>query len=59
MEAACYWYFKYIYLNRNQTLLNENKAIKQQAKILLEKEKHDNELIEALMVRDLLNHLNT
>lgn len=36
---------------RNQVLSNENKTHKDQIKILLEKGKHDNELIEALVVR--------
>lgn len=35
---------------RNTVLTNENKTYKEQVKTLLEKGKHDDELIEALMV---------
>ena len=35
---------------RNKVLTNENKTFKEQVKTLLEKGKHDDELIEALMV---------
>ena len=35
---------------RNQVLANENKTHKEQIKILLDKGKHDDELVEALVV---------
>lgn len=35
---------------RNKVLSNENKTFKDQVKTLLEKGKHDDELIDALMV---------
>jgi hypothetical protein len=35
---------------RNKVLTNENKTFKEQVKTLLEKGKHDDELVEALMV---------
>lgn len=35
--------------SRNKVLANENKSLKEQVKIMLEKANHDNELIEALM----------
>lgn len=38
---------------RNAVLANENKTVKEQVKTLLEKGKHDDELIEALMVTPL------
>jgi hypothetical protein len=44
---------------RNKVLTNENKTFKEQVKTLLEKGKHDDELVEALMVIihfDLLSH---
>ena len=44
---------------RNKVLTNENKTFKEQVKTLLEKGKHDDELVEALMVIihfDFLSH---
>lgn len=37
--------------SRNKVLANENKTVKEQIKILTEKTKHDNELIDALLVK--------
>ena len=43
---------------RNKVLTNENKTFKEQVKTLLEKGKHDDELIEALMVFYIYAYLN-
>ena len=42
---------------RNKVLSNEVKTLKQQAATLLDKGKHDNELIEALLVSQRLDHI--